>query len=758
MTAIDRARGFEAHQQAWEQLADGISKLRHSVTDDSSRIAPPARTGELLIIGSGIDSVGFSLGDEALIANADKVLYCVADPATVVWLRQIRPDALDLYVLYADDKVRYTTYMEMTEAQLYWVRQGLRVVVIFYGHPGIFVLSTHRAVQIARREGHRAVMRAGVSALDTLCADLGVDPSHPGLQTHEATDCLLRRRRIDTSLHVVLWQVGLIGEMGYRRQGYLNNHFSYFISWLAELYGSGYQVTHYIGSRYPGTDPLIQVHRLGDLHDPARQRDITGLSTFYLPPRDAVPMDRQTAVDLGVLQAGQALPLPASPQRDIASYGRREMAAFTSLGRFRIPSSYHWQDDTEAARFLIELRFDPALRERYRRDPLEALADPRFARLGDRERSLLASRDPGSVQIAAKGSYRRSIPDEELITRLLNSRADCQDIRALFRGKTRAERRDALADWLNAQNMTVDWAMFASSLDFVYRNNLFPWTGVYTDPATGTTVVIIGNRAAREKSAVYVDGTRIQRYQFSNGTLTWPGGVLRLDLRASAERRVVLQTWAPGQHNGQHNGQDNGQHNGQVVVLPEADPARQAVASGTASFGADPAALHGSYAIRRAGRFARTVFGMTISGMTGGPDLADVRIDGCPLHGAVQGTRLTWTGGPGPWAEGTVDFVPEPVLGSVELYGSIRSPDDPGPLACFGARLPGPAEEPAEEPAETAETAEERPAPILPAKAQQSLEQVVRSARPTGGLLLWQKWEKASLTNVTVGKLLASLV
>jgi hypothetical protein len=108
--------GFEEHQHAWEQLAAGIATLRRSVTDDPSRIAPPAKRGELLIIGSGIDSIGFSLGDEALIANADKVLFCVADPATVVWLKQLRPDALDLYVLYADDKVRYTTYMDMSLA------------------------------------------------------------------------------------------------------------------------------------------------------------------------------------------------------------------------------------------------------------------------------------------------------------------------------------------------------------------------------------------------------------------------------------------------------------------------------------------------------------------------------------------------------------------------------------------------------------------------------------------------------------------
>jgi hypothetical protein len=743
---VDATHGtFTDHQRAWQELADGIARLRPTVTDDPDRIDPPARPGELLIIGSGIDSIGFSLGDEALIAGADKVLYCVADPATVVWLRRLRPDALDLYVLYGDDKVRYTTYMEMAEAQLYWVRAGLRVVVIFYGHPGVFVLSTHRAIQIARREGHRAVMRAGVSALDTLCADLGVDPSHPGLQTHEATDCLIRRRRIDTSLHVILWQVGLIGELGYRRQGYLNNHFSYFISWLEELYGCDYQVTHYIGARYPGTDPLIQVLRLCELHDPARQREITGLSTFYIPPRDAVAMDQPTAVELGILGAGEPVPPPGSPRRDIASYGRREMAAFSSLARFRIPASYSWQDETEAARFLIELRFDPGLQELYRRDPLAALADPRFAGLSDRERGLLASRDSGSVQIAAKGSYRRSIPNEELIGWLLNSRRACQDVRAVLRNQSRADRPAALAKWLTTQDGPpeggLDVAMFGSSLDFVYRNNLFPWTGVYADPESGATVVIVGNRAVRESSAVYVGGSRIRRYRFRNGMLSWsaqgpgvPDGVLRLDLRTSGQRRVVLTSWEAGQDPGR----------GQTVVLPEADPGGAAVAAATEGFGTDQGRLRGRYALRRTGRFARTLFDLTI-----GP--AGVLIDGRPVAAAIQGTRLTWTGLAGPWAEGSVAFVPEPVLGSVELYGTTRSADDQAPVACFGARLADD-EEPGRAEADSSKIQS------LPPAALRELTSVVRSARPTGGLLLWQKWEKFSFTNVTVSKHLASLV
>ncbi|WP_223272816.1 SAM-dependent methyltransferase [Serratia quinivorans] len=427
---------YEFHQLAWEALAKDIAKLKPTIKKYSNtENTPNSKAGKLTIIGSGIETLGFSFGDEELIKSADKILYCVADPATVVWLRKLRPDALDLYVLYGEDKSRYTTYMQMTEAQLYWVRQGLNVVVIFYGHPGIFVLSTHRAIKLARREGHLAIMKAGVSALDTLCADLGVDPSHPGLQTHEATDCLIRRRNIDTSLHVILWQVGLIGELGFRRHGYLNNGFSYFVNWLIKIYGPDYQVTHYIGSRYPTIAPLINIHTLNELYDPDIQATITGISTFYIPPRDVIETDRQTAIELGLLKEGQNLVTPVSPLREIGLYGKREMAAFDAFSKFSIPKSYRWQSDTPASDFLIALRFDPSLQNIYLQQPQLALDDPRFSNLSDKERQLLASRDSGAIQIAAKGGYIRSYSNEEMICSLLTSKKKCLALCQEIKGK-----------------------------------------------------------------------------------------------------------------------------------------------------------------------------------------------------------------------------------------------------------------------------------------------------------------------------------
>ena len=192
-------------------------------------------------------------------------------------------------------------------------------------------------------------MRAAVSALDALCADLGVDPSQPGLQTFEATDMLVRRRRIDPCMHLVVWQVGLIGELGYRRQGYLNSGFSILLDYLEEVYGAGHTVVNYVASRYPGIEPLADSRPLAAFRDPDAQAKVTGISTFYLPPKEAAPADEEMLTRLGLLPPGATVRATTSPLREIDRYGPRELKAFDAFARFRVPAGYHWQEDTAAA-------------------------------------------------------------------------------------------------------------------------------------------------------------------------------------------------------------------------------------------------------------------------------------------------------------------------------------------------------------------------------------------------------------------------
>jgi hypothetical protein len=53
-----------------------------------------------------------------------------------VYIQELRPDAVDLFVLYGENKVRYTTYAQITEVLLHYTRRGKKVVAVFYGHPG----------------------------------------------------------------------------------------------------------------------------------------------------------------------------------------------------------------------------------------------------------------------------------------------------------------------------------------------------------------------------------------------------------------------------------------------------------------------------------------------------------------------------------------------------------------------------------------------------------------------------------------------
>ena len=566
------------HDQRWRSLAEAIAGRRDQVSDDQAVIRPAAKPGELTVIGSGIEAAGFTSADELRIRDADEVFFCVADPATVVWVKALRPDAYDLYVLYDDGKPRYLTYMQMAEAMLHFVRLGRRVLAIYYGHPGVFVLSTHRAIAIARREGHRAVMRAAVSALDTLCADLGIDPSQPGLQTFEATDMLIRRRRVDTCVHLVLWQVGLIGELGYRRRGFLNSGFSILLDYLEEAYGPGHTVVNYVGSRYPGIDPVVDVRTIAAFRDPDAQAAVTGISTFYLPPKAAAPVHPDTLRKLGLLGPDGVVTAPSGPLREIDRYGPRELRALGDFTRFRVPAGYHWQEDTPAARFVLALRDDRALRDWYAADPAGAVGDWGGAVLDSRERALMGRREAGALQIAAKGLPAADERVRLLATTLLTSTAAARGLLRAVRAAEPADREKAVTEWAATQLeegagpqasaqpgaaaagagrparvRPVRWPELEREADWVLGQMLYPWTGMYLASDPMLSLFVLGGTGLDGAGRIFLDGRPVLGAWYVNGTLRWRAtsgnpahGQLRTDISPRGARRLIGVIWPPG--------------------------------------------------------------------------------------------------------------------------------------------------------------------------------------------------------------------
>ncbi|MEU3566354.1 SAM-dependent methyltransferase [Kitasatospora sp. NPDC006786] len=745
---FDRFPSRREHQARWAELSRAIAAAGPPGGE------PSEHKGELTVLGSGIEAAGFTRADERLLREADHVFHCVADPATIVRINAWRPDAYDLGVLYDDAKDRYLTYVQMSEAVLHFVRAGRRVAAVFYGHPGIFVLSSHRAVRIARREGHTAVMRPGISALDVLCADLGVDPSTPGMQTFEASDLLIRDRRLDPGLHLVLWQVGIVGELDYRRAGFTNRHLPVLLDRLEEVYGPDHTVVNYIGARYRGLDPVTARYTVAALRDPAVQRTVTSASTWYLPPAVAAPADPRVLERLGLLEPGRTVRPPDGPLRVVDAYGPRELAALRGFADFRVPAGYHWQEDTPGARFALALGEDGALRERYVRDPAAAVADWAPPDLGADERALLARREDLALQAAARGVPRR--PGPEAAHRL----------RTVLTRKSEARRL--------ARDGSAGWPSIRRDLDSVLAGALYPWTGLYGTADDGLSVYVLGRATDPPRHRVHVDGLRVTDPSYAHGVLRWRaadggvGGELRTEFGRDGRRRLsgtvagaaVRLTEYPlpqvppladlvGGYRGEGVGVDvvPGAPGSapRLRVTVDGEPVTAAVVIGPAGFEVDGVTVPFSAAVAEPAPGLFGDYRLRLPDRPGGALLevaADgVVLDGRPVPGAgPSGRRLGWRDGPELLPSADLTLLLDPITLHPMLHGTGRTADgEPFPLLGM-VPVDG----------DAARRLAARPRFGIPAGPWAHLTALAAGASHDGGLFWWHGWEQSATALRTV--------
>lgn len=255
--------------------------------------------GRLDVVGVGIKLVAHVTREaEQTIASAGRVYYLAADTAVAYWIRQVNPVAKPLSSLYAPGKPRLQSYDEMVEAILEALREGERVCAVFYGHPGVFVYPSHRAIQMARDEGFSARMMPGISAEDCLFADLGFDPASSGCTSYEATQFLLRDPVVDQYTALVLWQIGVIGDMSVRDHEPFNRKgVALLINALSRRFPGDHPVAVYQAARWRIGDPQIHWTSLSELD----RAPITQLSTLYVPPMSGAPIDQTVIDELGVV-------------------------------------------------------------------------------------------------------------------------------------------------------------------------------------------------------------------------------------------------------------------------------------------------------------------------------------------------------------------------------------------------------------------------------------------------------------------------
>jgi len=251
------------------------------------------RPGSLVVVGIGL-MLGRHTTTETLdaIKNAGHVFHLLTNPAAETWIQGLNSNTTPLGDCFKEGKSRTRSYAEMAERIVAAVAAGEQVCAAFYGHPGVLVSPAYQAVVGARRLGCEARMLPGVSAEDCLFADLTIDPRGLGWQCFEASDFLLRRRRFDPAVALILWQAGVLGEGGIRPQMQARpERVQVLIDRLAPHYPPRHPVIIYEAAEFPFTDPLIKRVSLRRLAD----HTLHPKTTLYVPPRSTSAQDTRIA-------------------------------------------------------------------------------------------------------------------------------------------------------------------------------------------------------------------------------------------------------------------------------------------------------------------------------------------------------------------------------------------------------------------------------------------------------------------------------
>ena len=138
-------------------------------------------------------------------------------------------------------------------------------------------------------------MLPGISALDCLFADLGIDQSTTSLQSIGATDLLLRHRQIQTDSHVILWQIGFIGNATIVFGKSTNPYLPVLVDYLLRYYPPEHELTIYEAPQYAIAAARKEKIPLRNL----ASAQLTSGSTLYIPPATKTEVDRDIASRLG---------------------------------------------------------------------------------------------------------------------------------------------------------------------------------------------------------------------------------------------------------------------------------------------------------------------------------------------------------------------------------------------------------------------------------------------------------------------------
>ncbi len=253
--------------------------------------------GSLTCVGTGITLAGqITVLAKNYLESADQVFAIMPDYMSEEWLKSINPNYKSLQYLYQEGKSRRQTYREMTEEVCHAVREGKKVVLALYGHPGIFACVGHFAISDLQAEGYSAQMLPGISADACLYADLGIDPGTYGCQSYEASQFLFGGIEPNVGAYLVLWQISLAGEHTLKTFKTTKDNLKATVRLLNKYYPIEHEVIIYEAPFLPIQQPRIEKFPLKELPE----IELKSISTMVIPPLTPLKLKQEALDEFGL--------------------------------------------------------------------------------------------------------------------------------------------------------------------------------------------------------------------------------------------------------------------------------------------------------------------------------------------------------------------------------------------------------------------------------------------------------------------------
>ena len=241
----------------------------------------PSSIKKLVLAGSGIKTIAHVTNEmKAAVSSADLVLYLLNEPISEQWIIKHAKNAVSLSPIYFSYDERATAYDAIADEIIKRFNEYDNICVVFYGHPTIFAAPGIKAIQIAESLGIQCSILPAISADGCLYADLKIDPGKGGCFSIDATELLLYQRAIDPNSHVILWQIGLIGNFENPSKGFNPKGMELLVEHLFMYYNKETKAVLYEAAMYPKISPKLIEFNLSDLSTQA----LTSISTLYIPP------------------------------------------------------------------------------------------------------------------------------------------------------------------------------------------------------------------------------------------------------------------------------------------------------------------------------------------------------------------------------------------------------------------------------------------------------------------------------------------